>query len=75
MLTAQVTEVHKPLLSVAQMVQQGGKVVFSRDGSYVDSPGGKHIIHLEQKGGLYTLKLWVPRNQASPFHGQAYAWS
>ena len=39
--TAQVTDVHKPLLSVSQIVSKGGKVVFGKDKSYIESPDGK----------------------------------
>ena len=69
-ITASVTDVDTPLLSVAQIVRDGSTVVFHRDGSYVQDENGEKI-HLEQKGGLYTLKMWVPREQASHFPGRA----
>ena len=65
-----VADVDKPLLSVAQVVNSGGKVVFSRDGSYIDLGGGRRD-QLEFRNGLYVLKLWVPRDQKMDFHGQA----
>ena len=75
-LEAQVTDVDRPLISVAQIVQNGGRVVFDKKGSYVVG-GGKHIA-LAYDGGLYKLTMWVPREQAQPvdkltraFHGQA----
>ena len=69
-ITASVTDVDTPLLSVAQIVRAGSTVVFHSDGRYVQDDNGERIP-LEQKGGSYTLKMWVPREQASHFPGQA----
>ena len=75
--TASVTNVDSPLLSVAQIVRAGSTVVFNREGSYVQDENGEKIP-IEQKGGLVTLKMWVPREQEShrricpaDFQGQA----
>ena len=67
---ASVTDVDRPLLSVAQVVQNGGKVVFSKDESYIEMGAGRRD-QLEFRNGLYVLKLWVPRDQKMDFHGQA----
>ena len=69
-ITAQVTEVDEPLLSVYQIVQHGSSVVFAPSGSYIDTPGGKRL-HMKSVGNVYKLKMWVPRDQAKPFQGQA----
>ena len=63
-------DVDKPLLSVAQIVHNGGKVVFSRAGSYIEMKNGRRD-QLEFRKGLHVLKLWVPRDQAMSFQGQA----
>jgi len=65
-----VADVDKPLLSVAQVVNSGGTVVFSRKGSYIDLGDGRRD-QIEFRNGLYVLKLWVPRDQKMDFHGQA----
>ena len=76
-LNASVTDVDRPLLSVAQIVQKGGKVVFSPQGSYVEHPKTKERLNLEQKGGLFMLKMWISREEnqqrakGSSFRGQA----
>ncbi len=52
-LNASVTKVDKPLLSVGQIVRNGGKVVFndvSRGGSYIDTATGKTNIAMEKPG-------------------------
>ena len=65
-----VADVDKPLLSVAQVVHNGGKVVFSQVGSYIEHASGRQD-QLEFRNGLYVLRLWVPRDQGMDFHGQA----
>ena len=69
-IAASVIDVDTPLLSVAQSVRAGSTVVFHRDGNHFQDETGERIP-LEQKGGLHTLKMWVPREQASHFPGQA----
>ena len=78
-LKAQVTEVDRPLLSVAQVVHMGGKVVFSPEASYIESKlkdGTTRRDNLEFRKheggfGLYMLKVWIPRKQDAPFQGPA----
>ena len=70
-MTAHVTNVDRPLLSVLQIIQHGGRVVFDKSGSYIDGPGGQERIHLMQRGGLCTMKLWIPRDQNNYFQWQA----
>ena len=65
-----VADVDKPLLSVAQVVHNGGKVVFSQTGSYIELASGRQDP-LEFRNGPYVLKLWIPRDQGMDFHGQA----
>ena len=67
-------EVDKHLLSVAQIVHMGGKVVFSPVASYIEckaKSGGVRRDNLVFKDRLYVLRLWVPRKQDAPFQGQA----
>ena len=58
--TAQVCDVNKPLLSVARLVKSGNTVVFSSDGSYVEDNNTKERMWLQESGGMFMLKLWVP---------------
>ena len=73
---AQVTDVDRPLMSVAQVVRNGGRVVFDERGSYTE--GGGNNIAVSQEGGLFKFTMWVPGEQGHPvskltrsFHGQA----
>ena len=71
------TYVDRPLLSVAQTVQHGSKVVFSSRGSYVENPKTKERPALGQRGGLFTFKMLIPREENQQWvggtssHGQA----
>ena len=67
---AAVTKVETPLLSVSAVVLAGGTVVFSPDGSYKETKSG-YRTRLTASNGVYNLKMWVPKNQANPFHGEA----
>ena len=75
-LKAQVTDVDRPLMSVAQIMQNGGRAAFDKTGSDVE--GGGQKIALTCEGGLYKLTMWVRRGQSEPvnkftraFHRQA----
>ena len=59
---AQVCDVNKALLSVHKLVQAGNKVVFEREGSYVEDEVTGEKMWLQEKGGMYMLKMWV-RNE------------
>ena len=69
-LRASVTDVDRPLLSVAQIVQNGSKVVFTSQGSYVENLKTRERLALEQKGGLFTLNMWIPREENQRRAGQ-----
>ena len=64
---AQVTDAHKPLFSVRRMVKAGNRVVLDDDGSYVEHKESGEPVPLEEQGGVYTMRLWIPRNQNCPF--------
>ena len=75
-LKAQVTDVDIPWMSVSHVVENVGRVVFDKKGSYIE--GGGQKIAIEQEGKLFKLTMWVPREQGQTasqlsrsFHGQA----
>ena len=67
---AAVTKVEPSLLSVSAVVLAGGTVVFSPGGSCIETKSG-YRAPLTASKGVYNLKVWPPKNQANPFHGQA----
>ena len=61
----QVTEVHKPLLSVARMVDSGQRVVFDQAGSYIEDTKTGDRIPVDRRGGIYEMRLWAKQYAAS----------
>ena len=54
----QVVDVHKPLLSVSKIIEQGHKVVFSKDGSYIELTSGEKL-QLQSRDGVFELEVLV----------------
>ena len=67
--TAQVCDVNKALMSVRKMVNAGNRVVFEPNGGYIENMHTGSKIDMTDKGGMYTIKMWVQR----PFPRQADA--
>ena len=67
MLTVQVCDVNKALMSVRKMVNAGNRVVFEPEGGYIENVTSGSRIAMTDKGGMYTIKMWVQK----PFRGQA----
>ena len=66
---AQVAGVNKSLLSVKRVLQAGNRVVFDNEacgGSYIEDTGTGERMKLEERGGMYMLKLWVKKG-GKPF--------
>ena len=63
---AQVCDANKSLSSIHRVVQARSSVVFSAHGSFVEDEETGERMPLEEKGGMYMLKLWVK----SSFSGQ-----
>ena len=59
-ITAQVCEVNKALLSVYKLVKAGNRVVFDPEGSYIEDLASEQRTWLQEQGGMYMLKMWVP---------------
>ena len=58
-LKAQIAEVNKGLLSVAKVVKNGNRVVFDDQGSYIEDKETHERMWLEERQGMYMLKMWV----------------
>ena len=62
-LTAQICDVNKPLLSVRRALEAGNRVVFEKGQSYIQNVETEKVTWLEEKDGMYIVRLWVPRDQ------------
>ena len=58
-ITAQVCEVTKALLSVRRLVENGHRVVFDPTGSYIEDCQTREKMRMEEKNGLYLMKVWT----------------
>ena len=68
----QVVDVHKPLLSVGKMNDQGHECVFKKDCAYIELANGGGRLPLRKNGGVYELEVWVRSPDiASDFIGQS----
>ena len=66
-MTAQVTQVNKCVLSVSRVAKSGNRVVFEEGSSNIENKATGHVIPLEEKGGMYVLRMWVEKDQKTPF--------
>ena len=57
-MSVHVTKLNKALLSVSRIVNAGNRVVFDSEGSYIEHKPSGEWTPLEEKGGLYALKMW-----------------
>ncbi len=60
-LTMQVVNVNKPLLSVRRAIDGGNRIVFEKGWSYIENVSTGEKTWMEEKGGMFMLKVWVPR--------------
>jgi myosin heavy subunit len=58
-ITAQVCDVSKPLLSVKKVVDAGNRVVFEKDGSYIEDVKTGERMWMREEHGMYMLKMWI----------------
>ena len=58
-ITAQVTNVNKPLLSVSQICGKDHRVVFDKEASYTEDKTIGEVIPMIEKNGTYVIQCWV----------------
>jgi hypothetical protein len=61
---AQICDVNKALLSVRRMVAAGNAVVFGPERSYIQNIETGEIMELEEREGMYMVKMWVNNTDA-----------
>jgi hypothetical protein len=65
----QVCDVNKSLLSVRRVTQAGNRVVFENGGGYIEDTETGEQMWMEEKEGMYVLKLWVRKGGKAPEAG------
>ena len=59
LMTVQVTDVAKPLMSVSRLVNNGKTVVFEKGNSFIYDQANGETMYMEERKGLFMLKLYV----------------
>ena len=59
----QVCGVNKSLLSVRKVTGVGNTVVFKKGYGYIENDRTGEKTWIEEKEGMYVVRLWVPRDQ------------
>ena len=57
--TAQICDVHRPLMSVRKMCKAGHRVVFDDEGSYIENKSTGERLKIEEEDGDYVLDVWA----------------
>ena len=57
---AQVTDVHRPLMSVSRICDRGNRVVFDSQGGYIELLTTGEKIHVRRDHNVYRLQVEVP---------------
>ena len=55
----QVSDVHKPLMSVGAMTDSGFECLLAKEGGFMRDIETGEMIPLTRRGNLYVLKAWV----------------
>ena len=63
-----IAPVHKTLLSVSKLTENGHRVVFEPDNAYMEDMKSEERTQLIKRNGLYVLRAWVrqPRKMKNP---------
>ena len=71
-ITAQVCNVHRPLMSVKRMCKSGHRVIFDDESSYVENKQTGEKLRIIEEDGEYLLDVWVKAKETSSatFGGQ-----
>jgi hypothetical protein len=58
---AQIAGVNSNLGSVHRVIEAGSKVVFDKDGSYIQNKKTGKKINIRNDGGAFEFDIWVPK--------------
>ena len=66
----QVTDVHRPLMSVSRICDGGHRVVFESGGGYIESLESGERIHIRRDQNVYRLRVDIPGDCCDGFPRQ-----
>ena len=69
----QITDVTKPLLSVAKMTDNNLDILFTKDGGYViNAQSGESEAWFPRQGNLYLMKQWLQEDSTDAQADQSF---
>ena len=71
-ITAQICNVHRPLMSVKKICKAGYRIIFDDEGSYVEDKATGETMRVTEEDGEYIMDVWVKTDEQgdSTFGGQ-----
>ena len=67
----QVADVERPLIAVSHLSEAGNVVTLGKEGGTIVNAKTGRKIHLQRKGNLYVLRMWVREKENPKPHGVA----
>ena len=68
----QVAGINKPLVSVSRLIDEGWRVVFDDEGSYLIRKKTKKVIRMDRTRGVFTIEAYIePEDNKPVFSRQA----
>ena len=65
----QVSDAHKPLMSVGSMADAGFECLLSKTGGFMRDIDSGEMIPLTRRGNLFHFRAWVNGADSPPFGG------
>ena len=71
-ITAQICNVHRPLMSVKKICKAGYRIIFDDEGSYVEDKATGETMRVTEEDCEYIMDVWVKTDEQgdSTFGGQ-----
>ena len=66
----QLAAINKPLVSVSKLIEQGYKVIFDEDKSYIIHKKSKKIIKMRKEKGVFVVDAYIAKKPSTGFKGQ-----
>ena len=67
-LAFQLAAINKPLVSVSKLIDDGWRVVFDKDLSYLLHKESKKVIRMKRERGVFVVDAWVqPEDKTEGF--------
>ena len=66
----QCADVHKALLSVANVADMGFECLLGKEGGILRDVTSGEVIPLHRRGNLYHMRAWVKADETQDFHRQ-----